>query len=122
MNLFHWADYVVFLGMMLLSCGFGIYHGIKDRNKSSVEEFLVGGRKMHVLPVSVSVYVSIMSGISFLGDPVEVYSFGGLYIFLILGYVLVLPFIAQIFAPFYQRIRLLSVFEVRIQYIRIWGT
>ena len=112
MDRFHWADYVVFVGMLTVSAGVGVFYGIKDRKKSSVEEFLVGGRSMHVLPVSVSLFVSIMSAIAFLGDPVEVYNFGGLYTFLILGAALVYPIIAQIFAPFFQRMNLLSAFEV----------
>ena len=103
---------MVFVGMLTVSAGVGVFYGIKDRKKSSVEEFLVGGRSMHVLPVSVSLFVSIMSAIAFLGDPVEVYNFGGLYTFLILGAALVYPIIAQIFAPFFQRMNLLSAFEV----------
>ncbi|EDS36415.1 sodium/solute symporter [Culex quinquefasciatus] len=61
---FNWPDYMVFV-MMLISCIFiGIYFGYKDHQKhknrktarrdSEALDYLVGGRKMSVFPVSVS--------------------------------------------------------------------
>lgn len=59
---FGWQDYLVFL-LMLISCLFvGIYFGYKDKRKKCSEvnddrgalDYLVGGRKMKVVPVSMS--------------------------------------------------------------------
>lgn len=55
---FGWPDYVVFV-LMLVSCvGIGIYFGFfeKKSKKPSDEEadYLVGGRTMGVVPISMS--------------------------------------------------------------------
>lgn len=61
---FNWPDYLVFV-MMLVSCIFiGIFFGYKDhmkhknrktaRRDSEALDYLVGGRKMKIFPVAVS--------------------------------------------------------------------
>lgn len=61
---FNWPDYLVFV-LMLVSCIFiGIYFGYKDHQKhknrktarrdSEALDYLVGGRKMKIFPVAVS--------------------------------------------------------------------
>lgn len=57
---FGWQDYSVFV-LMLISCSFvGVYFGYKDKRKRSrnddrgVLDYLVGGRKMKVFPVAMS--------------------------------------------------------------------
>ena len=69
-------------------------------------------RNMPVIPVAVSLYVSWISAISFLGDPVEVYMKGSIQIAVLIGYVLGLLAGALVFAPRFHRLRLTSVFEV----------
>ena len=66
---FHWADYLVFAIMLLCSVSIGIIYAIRDRKKSQnkTEDFFLAGRKMSVLPVTVSIYVSYLSAVSFLG-------------------------------------------------------
>ena len=68
---FHVVDHVVFIVTLVLSLGIGIYYAIKDRHKKQenrTSHFLVGGRKMALLPVSISLFVSWMSSISLLGE------------------------------------------------------
>lgn len=60
---FGWADYLVFVSM-LISCSLvGVYYGYKDsqtkkkrksRRGSAALEYLVGGRKMKIFPITVS--------------------------------------------------------------------
>lgn len=61
---FNWPDYLVFV-LMLVSCIFiGIFFGYKDhlkhknrkgaRRDSEALDYLVGGRKMKIFPVAVS--------------------------------------------------------------------
>lgn len=55
---FGWPDYVVFV-MMLISCAMiGIYFGFVKKNpkkcKEAEADYLVGGRKMKVFPVAMS--------------------------------------------------------------------
>ena len=54
---FHWSDYLVFVVMMTMSLGTGVYFGIVKKQKRTAEEFLMAGRNMNVVPVSFSVVV-----------------------------------------------------------------
>jgi len=138
---FHTADYVTLCLVLAASCGVGVYYGcaiaVADRRRrkrvadgvelpvnaavpasipassSSTEEFLMGGRRMSAIPVSLSLFVSWLSAVSFIGDPVEVYHYGIVYWIIGIGYCIGLPAVAHVFAPVYFRMRLTSVFEVR---------
>ena len=66
------VDYVVFVGLFMVSMAIGIYFGIKGRKKESTEQYLMGGRQMSLIPVSVSIIVSVISSNTFLGPPAEV--------------------------------------------------
>ena len=118
---FHWADYIVFAAVILLSCVVGIYYAIQDKRskRNTVEDFLLAGRSMSVLPVSVSMFVSWLSAISFLGDPVEVYQQGSIYWIIGIGYCLGLPLVAELFGPKYHDLKLISIFEVSL-FQEIW--
>ena len=112
---FHWADYLVFGTSLLLSVSVGVFYGWRDRNKKSVEEFLMAGRNMPVVPVSLSLFVSWISAIAFLGDPVEVYYHGVVYILLGVGYAACLPFVAYLFAPVFYRMKVTSAYEACVR-------
>lgn len=109
---FHWVDYLMLVLTLLLSCAVGIYYGIAERNKSTADDYLMAGRSMPVWPVSFSLFVSFLSSISFLGDPVEVYYYGAIYWSMTLGFLIGLPIIAHVFAPILYRMKLISVCEV----------
>lgn|SRR6218665_325217 len=109
---FHWVDYLMLCATLVMSCLVGIYYGIKGRKKSTVDDYLMAGRNMSIFPVSFSIFVSTVSSISFIGDPVEVYYYGGIYWLLSIGIMTGLPIIAHYFAPILYRMRLTSVYEV----------
>lgn len=63
LQIFGWADYLVFVSMLFSCTLIGVYYGYKDsrsrkkskgRRGSAALDYLVGGRKMHVFPVTVS--------------------------------------------------------------------
>lgn len=69
---FQAADYVVFAAMLLVSAAVGVYYAWADRGRSTSGEFLVGGRRLTALPVSLSLTASFMSAITVLSNPAEV--------------------------------------------------
>ncbi|KAH8289960.1 hypothetical protein KR018_009676, partial [Drosophila ironensis] len=95
------VDYIVFLGMIILSTGTGIYFGyFKKSNKKAVatqqpvdpgqrgkhdfgseklNEYLMGSGNMKVFPVAMSLIASYISGIAILGTPAEIYNYGTQY-------------------------------------------
>lgn len=111
---FHWADYLVFTATLTFSAGIGIYYAYKDRKQITLDDYLMAGRSMPILPVTVSLFVSWCSAISFLADPVEVYYHGAIYSILAIGYALGLIPAAHWFAPHFHRLNIVSCYEVRI--------
>lgn len=65
-------DYVVFASMLLVSAAIGVYYAWMDRGQQSSEDFLMGGRRLTALPVSLSLTASFMSAITVLSNPAEV--------------------------------------------------
>lgn len=61
---FHPADYIVFSSVLLLSAAVGIICALKDKflkKRDDTESYLMGGRKMSLLPVAISLLVSLSS-------------------------------------------------------------
>ena len=68
------ADYLVFALMLLVSAAVGVYYAWTDRGQQSSGDFLMGGRRLTALPVSLSLTASFMSAITVLSNPAEVRS------------------------------------------------
>lgn len=66
------ADYVVFALMLVMSAAVGVYYAWADRGQQSSGDFLMGGRRLTALPVSLSLTASFMSAITVLSNPAEV--------------------------------------------------
>ena len=58
-----------------------------------------------------------MSAISFIGDPVECYTYGFIYIMVMFGYVIGVIPAALFFAPKFHEMEIVSAYEVGISSI-----
>lgn len=75
---FGFADYSVFISMLLVCTVVGLYFGYKDYRKrknakkhrrgSEAQDYLMGGRNMQIFPVAMSLVASCISGIALLGE------------------------------------------------------
>ncbi|XP_014362911.2 sodium-coupled monocarboxylate transporter 1 [Papilio machaon] len=110
MQKFSWADYVVFVFMLAISAVVGIYWGfVKDQ--SSQNDYLLGGRNMKVIPVSMSLVASFVSGITLLGSPTEVYMHGTQYAFIMGGIFLMSIVMTQVYLPVFHELKITSNYE-----------
>lgn len=75
---FSWFDYGLFVAMLLLSVLIGLYFGCCG-HQDSINEYLLGGKEMSVVPIAISLVASNISGITLLGVPTDVYRFGSTY-------------------------------------------
>uniref|UniRef100_A0A182U0H1 Sodium/solute symporter n=1 Tax=Anopheles melas TaxID=34690 RepID=A0A182U0H1_9DIPT len=118
---FNWPDYVVFV-LMLISCMvIGVFFGYKDHQKhkrqkharrgSEALDYLVGGRKMKIIPVSVSLVASWISGISLLGTSTEIYVYGVQYCYIVSAVVLMGLMMNYIFLPVFHDLQITSAYE-----------
>ncbi|XP_049535138.1 sodium-coupled monocarboxylate transporter 1-like [Anopheles darlingi] len=118
---FNWPDYLVFV-MMLISCiVIGIFFGYQDHQKhkrqkharrgSEALDYLVGGRKMKIVPVAVSLVASWISGISLLGTSTEIYVYGVQYCYIITAVAIMTCMMNYIFLPVFHDLQITSAYE-----------
>ncbi|GAB0090910.1 hypothetical protein DMENIID0001_056900 [Sergentomyia squamirostris] len=70
-------DYFFFTIVFILSMGIGLYYAVKARGQvSTVDDYLLGGRKMGILPVCCSLVATVLSGTAIIGIPAEIYAYG----------------------------------------------
>ncbi len=109
----HPGDYAVFGVTLVISLCIGIFHSMTGGRQKTTDEYLMGNRKMKVLPVTLSFTVSYISTILILGFPAEIYSFGGQIVVTLIGVWLGTVFACIVFVPLLYPLRLTSVNEVR---------
>ena len=59
---FQWYDYVIFTVTLLISLGIGVYYAMTGGKQRTTKEFHMADRKMGVLPIALSLFMSTMSG------------------------------------------------------------
>ncbi|GFR83645.1 sodium-coupled monocarboxylate transporter 1 [Elysia marginata] len=92
-------DYVVATVILTIPVGVGIWYAIRDAKKATREEYLLGGRRMALLPVALSIFITFQSAVSQIGIPADVFFYGFIYVVsalgialsFLLGYVTVVP-------------------------------
>eukprot|EP00064_Thunnus_orientalis_P009716 superscaffoldBa00001251_g9742 len=105
------ADYVVFALMLVVSAAVGVYYAWSDRGQESSGDFLMGGRRLTALPVSLSLTASFMSAITVLSNPAEVYRYGASIGFYALSYVMTMVVTSEVFLPVFYRLAITSTYE-----------
>ncbi|KAJ8317899.1 hypothetical protein KUTeg_002990 [Tegillarca granosa] len=104
-------DYVVFGATLLASAAIGLFYAIKDRKKNEADDFLLGGRKLSVFPVTLSLLSSFISAITLLGTPAEVYIYNTMYWWISIGFIISALGAAHIFIPIFMKLEITSIFE-----------
>nr|KAG5714194.1 hypothetical protein BaRGS_018411 [Batillaria attramentaria] len=111
MNRFHWADYVVTVGMLLISLGIGFFFAVFRGGQKTKVEYLLGSRQMSMLPVCLSLFVTFQSAISLIGTPADTYNTGTMTMFINfgLGFAYVVGYFTVV--PVMYPLHLISVYE-----------
>ncbi|XP_047469226.1 sodium-coupled monocarboxylate transporter 1-like [Penaeus chinensis] len=104
-------DYVVFVSMMLVSLAIGVYSSLRKKGASSTQAFLFGGREMPVAPVAISLVGGVISAISILGLPTEMYLYGTQLTTNIIGLTLGVMVVKYVFLPIFYPLKLVSIYE-----------
>nr|AKN21418.1 slc5a-3 [Schmidtea mediterranea] len=114
-----WVDYLVWILLLVISLGIGIYFGFfeskikrrKQATEGETDEFLLGGRKMGAIPVACSLMASFFSAITLLGTPNEIYQYGVMYWFIGIGYVTTIIISALLFVPIFYNLGITSSYQ-----------
>ncbi|XP_021948921.1 sodium-coupled monocarboxylate transporter 1 [Folsomia candida] len=110
-SLFKWPEYLVFASVLVASMGIGIFYGFFSKKNKTNEEYLMGGRKMGVFPVSLSLICSFISAITLLGNPVEVYFYGLIYLYFSISFIPMTLIISYCYLPVFFKLQLTSAYE-----------
>lgn len=106
------VDYVVFAISVAISVGIGIFHAMTGGRQKTTSEYLMGNRKMSIVPVTLSLIVSFESSIMMLAYPAEVYTYGIMFILSSLGFTLAVLLGTRIVVPLIHPLKITSVYEV----------
>ena len=104
------VDYMVLSLILLISAAVGVYYGAFKRQRTS-SEFFLANRSMHMFPVSISLAVSVVSAITFLGTTALSYFNGLLYWQIFFGRVAGGIFTGYVICPVFYNLKITSINE-----------
>uniref|UniRef100_A0A914X0E1 Sodium-coupled monocarboxylate transporter 1 n=1 Tax=Plectus sambesii TaxID=2011161 RepID=A0A914X0E1_9BILA len=111
-------DYCIFAAFLILSILVGVYHAVKSKREQAravksdkTAEFLLGGRKLPIIPVCLSLLATFVSSISLLGAPAEIYQRG--FLFWPMYWMSPLAFLISgiFFMPIFYKLQATSIYE-----------
>ncbi|CAD5121146.1 DgyrCDS9681 [Dimorphilus gyrociliatus] len=108
---FHWADYLLFIGTLLISLGIGIYYAIAGGKQKTTKEYLMGNKSLGVIPVALSMFMSYISAILILGNTAEMYLHGTQMWMAAVGSSLAFAISSVIFVPLFYPLNITSSFQ-----------
>lgn len=96
---------VVYLACIL---GMGLHF---MRQKEGADDYFVGGRRFHWLPVAISMFASLFSAISYIATPAEAYNHGMMLFLFSAAVILGIPPAVIVFVRFFRRLSLTTAYE-----------
>nr|XP_054766894.1 sodium-coupled monocarboxylate transporter 1-like [Lytechinus pictus] len=115
-KLFTPGDYAVCITMLVLSLVIGLVAAYverrhRGRHRITSERFLLGSRRLNVIPVSMSMTIPFAAAINILGTPVDVYMYNTMFWWICLAYIIGGAIVCRMFVPLYFNIGVVSAFE-----------
>ncbi|GIX94654.1 putative sodium-dependent multivitamin transporter [Caerostris darwini] len=104
-------DYVVIGASLLIATAIGIQFRIKNEKKRNTKEYLLAGKDMSMLPVIMSITVTMLSGVTMLGHPGEMYRYGIQYMVICLGLPFGVYLATVVFLPVYFNCEVSTSYE-----------
>jgi len=101
-------DHIVIGVYLLCMMSMGLYIA---RKQKSTEDFFLAGRNLPAWAVGISLMASLLSTITYLSTPGEIFRTGPSYLLRIMGIPLVLVCVFYIWVPFFMRLKLTSAYE-----------
>ncbi|GAB0092679.1 hypothetical protein DMENIID0001_077070 [Sergentomyia squamirostris] len=109
---FSLIDYSFFVIVFVVSAAIGLYYAIKTRRKDvSVDDYLLGGRKMKLLPVACSLTATSLSGTTLVGTPAETYAHGTHAWMFWFNLAATAILMSYVFSPIFIELKLTSIFK-----------
>ncbi|XP_061512465.1 sodium-coupled monocarboxylate transporter 1 [Anopheles gambiae] len=84
---------------------------ISPFGSSTIDEYLLGSRKLKAFPVAMSLVAGYISGVTILGTPAEIYNFGTQYWLIVVPIILTGVAVCTIYLPVFCSLKLNSSYE-----------
>lgn len=85
-----------------------------DFGSKSMNEYLLGSRKMKAFPVAMSLVASYISGVTILGTPSEIYNYGTQYWLIVIPIIFMGITVSTVFLPVFSSLGVGSSYEVML--------
>ncbi|XP_063227306.1 sodium-coupled monocarboxylate transporter 1-like isoform X2 [Bacillus rossius redtenbacheri] len=107
---FSWVDHTMFALMLVVSTVVGVLIGVCGKQDTKVD-YLLGGKKMSVIPIAVSLIFSHVSGISIVALPTEYYTYGAMYFNQFFAGLITCIITISVFLPIFFELQITSTYE-----------
>lgn len=107
------TDCLVIALMLSISAGISIKCRLSGVRQNTTNEYLMAGRNMAILPVILSTSVTLVSAVSMLGTPSEIYRYGFQNIVMVFSLGIGMALASFVFVPVFFQCGVSTVYEVR---------
>jgi SSS family solute:Na+ symporter len=104
----HWLDYVIIIGSVVFSIGFGVSFARRQKNTKT---YFAASGSIPSWAVGMSILATLVSSITFLAYPGEGFSSNWILLVQAIMVVIVLTFLVWIVVPLYRRVIGISTYE-----------
>lgn len=105
------VDYVVFALMLAFSAAIGFFYAYKDRHDNNMDNYHRGRRNVNPFAATLSLSVTIISATSIIGLGAEVYTYGTMILWEVVGMLVATGIAAHVYLPIFYKMDKISVFE-----------
>ena len=102
------ADAIIVVAYLLAMVGVGVWF---MRRNNSADDYFRGGGRLPWWVVSLSIYATLFSSITFLSIPALTYHSDCRYFFKTLGILVLVPIVTRFYLPFFRKLNLTSAYE-----------
>ncbi|XP_018376705.1 PREDICTED: putative sodium-dependent multivitamin transporter [Trachymyrmex cornetzi] len=110
-NRLQWQDYLVISAVMSVSIIIGLYYRFSGGRQSTATEYFSADNSLGVLPLSIAMMASHVSGITMLGMSGETYIRGLIVALMYAAGIFTVPIIAICYLPVFFEIKVVSIYE-----------
>uniref|UniRef100_A0A2S2NF58 Putative sodium-dependent multivitamin transporter n=1 Tax=Schizaphis graminum TaxID=13262 RepID=A0A2S2NF58_SCHGA len=104
-------DYVVLTVTLLASAAIGVYYRLTGGKQQTTQEYMLGDKKLSIIPVGFSLMASFMCATAMFGLSAENYLRGTQFMAINASNIIGTPIVAYVFLPVFYKLGYLSVYQ-----------
>ncbi|XP_077271822.1 putative sodium-dependent multivitamin transporter [Temnothorax americanus] len=110
-NRLQWPDYLVIGAIMSISVMIGLYYRFSGGRQRTAAEYFSADNSLGVLPLSIAMMASHISGITMLGMSGESFIRGMIVVLMYTTGLFIVPIIALFYLPVFFEVKVVSIYE-----------